>query len=373
MPLRFSIPLSVLLFAVPGMAQAQSAQDFQLPPAPTPSSSPQVQGPVDNEADIPIRPRAIPTARATPTPRPSATVRPAPTPTARPTATATPRPIPTSTRPAIPQQQPRPVASAPAQSREQPVETAPTQAPSPLPQSVPTDPAITGAAPPPSTTPAPSLENAEAQDQGNSRLLWLGGLAALIAAAVAVFAWRRRKIAAVPMTIERPQVDRTAAASMPIAEALVLKPEGIKLTRSFANATLAYRITLVNRAKHALRDLTIGGDLISAHGRAPMEEQIAGDATPLELRHTVDRIAPGQTVRLEGQMRLPLASVQVIRQGKSPLLIPLLRLRVDREGDAPLVKTFVIGQGSADGGRVQPFRLDEPPRTYQVIGQRELA
>ena len=38
-----------------------------------------------------------------------------------------------------------------------------------------------------------------------------------------------------------------------------------------------------------------------------------------------------------------------------------------------LVKTFVVGQGQPDGGRVQPFRLDEPPRSYAPIAQRELA
>ncbi len=82
---------------------------------------------------------------------------------------------------------------------------------------------------------------------------------------------------------------------------------------------------------------------------------------------------PGQSTALEGQVQLPLAQAQVVMQGRHPLLVPLLRVRVDGPGESALIKTFVVGQGLPDGGRVQPFRLDEPPRSYAPIAQRELA
>ncbi len=146
-----------------------------------------------------------------------------------------------------------------------------------------------------------------------------------------------------------------------------------KLTRSAMFATLKYRLTLINRTDSALNDVTIGVDLVSAHSGTPMENQVATPATILEPRHTLARIAPRQTVAVEGQVQLPLSAAQVIMQGRHPLLVPLMRVRVDGAGEDALVKTFVVGQGQPDGGRVQPFRLDEPPRSYAPIAQRELA
>ena len=54
------------------------------------------------------------------------------------------------------------------------------------------------------------------------------------------------------------------------------------------------------------------------------------------------------------------------------LLVPLLRSLIDGAGDAPQVKTFVIGQGVEDGGRVAPFRLDEGLRSWSPVAARAL-
>ncbi len=147
----------------------------------------------------------------------------------------------------------------------------------------------------------------------------------------------------------------------------------VKLTRSAVYATLKYRLTLVNRTDGPLADVRIGIDLSSAHAGAPMEEQVATDTTRLETRHVLPRISPRQNVSVDGEVKLPLAAAQIIRQGRLPLLVPLMRVRVDGAGEDALVKTFVVGQGGAQGGRVQPFRLDEAPQSYQPIAQRELA
>ena len=93
----------------------------------------------------------------------------------------------------------------------------------------------------------------------------------------------------------------------------------------------------------------------------------------LDQRHLVARISPRQSVTLEGQVQLALAGAHVIRQGRYPLLVPLLRVRIDGPGEGAVLKTFVVGQGTPGGGRVQPFRLDEGPRSYTPIAQRELA
>ena len=165
----------------------------------------------------------------------------------------------------------------------------------------------------------------------------------------------------------------TRAPVPPAADALTIRCETEKLTRSAVFATLKYRLTLVNRTDSALNDVAIGLDLVSAHSGAPMEEQVATSATALETRHNLPRIAPRQNVTVEGQVQLPLAGAQVIFQGRHPLLVPLMRVRVDGAGERALVKTFVVGQGVPNGGRVQPFRLDEAPRSYSPIAHRELA
>ena len=373
-PIR--LPLLALVAALPAPLMAQSAQDFSLPPAPAPSATPQVQGPVDTESGVvPIRPRAIRTATPTPTPVPTPTpsaaaaAEPARTPEARATSTTGPaaRPAPSVAA------SPRPTLVPRA------IETAPVVAPpaQEFPPVQPTDGSDPISAPPPAPDIAQPLEPAEVAtgDTDSGNWTWLAALAAALAAvAIGLIAWRRRSTNAAPPEIERPVVaPRGAAPPIAVADALTVRLAAEKLTRSAMFATLKYRLTLVNRADSALSDVSVGIDLVSAHSGAPMEEQVATPATILETRHTLARIAPRQNVAVEGEVKLPLSAAQVIMQGRHPLLVPLMRVRVDGAGDQALVKTFVVGQGQPDGGRVQPFRLDEPPRSYAPIAQRELA
>lgn len=364
---RLRTSILALALALPSPVLAQSVQDFQLPPAPAPTSNPQVEGPVDTESGpVPVRPRAIPTAR--PTQRPAITL-PVPTPTPTPTAARAPA-TQTPGRGASPAR-PRPRAAVTAEAPPiAPRETAPIEPPAAT--GVPTPPPI----PPDTATRVDpdSIATVDAEETGGGWvwLLGLGVLAALVAGGLLL--WRRRRDSLPPPAIEPPLARSVpAAASTAPGQPLTLRAEAVKLTRSFAFATLDYRLTLTNRTGQAISGLAIAGDLVSAHGGAPMEEQVALATTELPARHTVARLAPGQSQQLTGQVQLPIGAAQVIRQGRLPLLVPLLRVRVDGAGAEPLVRTFVIGQGVPDGGRLQPFRLDEGPRSYQPIAQRELA
>lgn len=372
MTLRFRLPLLALALSLPVPALAQSAQDFTLPPAPTPTASPQVQGPVDTESGVvPVRPRVI--ATATPTPRPTPTPAPVLTPeatiTAPATATTAPRARPTAG--ATPQ------ATTPARSVEaasaSPDDTPQVLPPSETAGSVNSLPQPTAAAP--SQSPSPAGEPLD-PGGGDFDWTWLAALLGVLAVIVGgFFVWRRRQASAVPPAIEKPVVAASPkpAVAVPAGDPLTIRLTAEKLTRSAMFATLKYRLTLVNRTDAALTDVTVGTDLVSAHSGAPMEQQVATAATPLETRHTLARIAPRQNVAVEGEVKLPLGAAQVIMQGRHPLLVPLMRVRVDGAGDTAVLKTFVVGQGQPDGGRVQPFRLDEPPRSYAPIAQRELA
>ncbi len=365
MHLRTRISLLALVATLPAMVQAQSVNDFSLEPAPSASGTPQAQGPADTRQGVEIGPRAVNTPAPTPTPTPSS--RPAPS---APVQQPSPRPSPPR---AVPQASPLPTATPRSveivteQAGAEPVRASTPSIDEPTPDSTVSSPSVPELSP---ATPA-AAESGESDDG----LPWLpiGGAALLALLGAGFFAWSRRRETIVP-DIERPVVGGAGhERTVPLAEALSIRIENEKLIRSAAYATLKYRMTLINRTNASLADVTVGIDLVSAHGSAPMEDQIATSGTALEKRHDIARISPRQSVTVAGQVQLPLAQAHVIRQGRHPLLVPLMRVRVDGPGEEALLKTFVVGQGMPDGGRVQPFRLDEAPRSYEPIAQRELA
>lgn len=358
--------------AMPGALSAQDApplRDFSLPPAPTPTARPQVQGPVDPDAPVPATPRVIaPRVTATPSPRPVIRL-----PEPVPAATANPRPpavAPANSAAAnATPTRPPPPAAIPAERASQPTFA---QEPIPTPPIASAPQATDAASPLPSAIPAaPDAP----REQGNSLAPFL--LAALgIAAAIGGAAWWRRRRAAVqPAAIERPLVpanddDGAGAAGR---DPLKIELAAVKLTRSFMNATLSYRITLHNRSGAALANVAVAGELIGAHGSQPLESQIASSGTVLPELHRVERLSPGQSRTVDGTMTLPVGAITPIRQGPAALFVPLLRLVVTGDGVEPLARTFVVGQpGVGQTGRLTPFRLDEPPRSYQPLGQRAL-
>lgn len=383
MHLRFRLPSTAfaLLFAlgmvVPSEAAAQSVEDYRLPTAPTPTANPSVQGPVDTESGIiPVRPRVIPTAR----PSPSATapivlpeVRPTPAPRAAPPPAGSLQravnPAParvtaqTPSRPAGVQQA-SPAQQEPDLPATPPIDQVPI---------APADPVVPAALPAPSlpaaSSPAGVPATADADAGEGFPLAAMAGLAALLVAAGAFFVLRRRRPDGMVPEIERPQVGTGPSAGLADFQ---LAADAVKLTRSMAYATLDYQVTLFNRAASAACDIVLSADLVTAHGGAPMESQLASTAQSLEQRHVFARISPGQTVRHQGKLQIPLAQARIIRQGSASLIVPLLRVRLDREGDGPVVRTFVIGQGIPGGERVAPFRLDDGPRSYAPVAARAL-
>ncbi len=365
MSFAFRIFPAAVTALLPAAAVAQSVNDFSLEPAPTPSATPQAQGPADTRSGIEIRPRAV----NTPAPTPSTANTPTPTPT--PTADS-PRPEPLPVQPE-PRAVPLPTVTPRA------IETAPVSPPVPSPtppQAQPSDTLVPSVAQPNSAVPSSDAAGPGSDESADAtvRWPWLAGAAALLALLGAgLLLWRRRRSVEVPV-IERPVVAGAGPAeALPLAEVVQIRVENEKLIRSAAYATLKYSVTLINRTDAALTELAIGLDLVSAHAEAPMEDQVATLQSVLEQRHDVARLSPRQSMTLTGQVQMPLATAHVIRQGRFPLLVPLLRLRIDRAASDAVVKTYVVGQGTPEGGRLQPFRLDEGPRSYAPIAQREIA
>lgn len=358
--IRLASALSVLalLAAAPAVAQ-QSARDFQLPPAPTPTQESRVQGPVDTEGAVPIRPRAIETA-------PAATPAPAPAASSAPTIVL---PAPAATSAATSARAPEMAAPRPTPRM---AETGVPPVPTPLAPIGPPSRAASAPPPLPAASAPVSRSPVLAPTEKESSLSWVWiGLGLAVAAGAGLFVLRRRRAAPETPTILAPLAASPAAPHTP-AEALAISVEAVRMDRSVMNATVGYRVTLRNRTAQALGGLAIEADLVSASADRPAESQLASPGQALTPRHTAERLAPGQSLRFEGQVRLPLAEASAVWQGRVGLLVPLLRVRATAAGAAPVATTLVIGRSEGAAARPQPFRLDEPPRSYAPLAQRTL-
>jgi hypothetical protein len=152
-----------------------------------------------------------------------------------------------------------------------------------------------------------------------------------------------------------------------------LRLEPLRLSVSLVNATLQYRLTVINNAETAFGTVAIAADMIGAHASIPTEVQLAQDGTTLEPRHRLQVLLPGESAELRGELRLPLAAVTPIRSGIATLLVPLVRVRAEAEA-ITLTQTFVVGETpDVAGAPLRPFRLDTGPRIFGAVSQRAIA
>ena len=395
-----------LLFFAATAAHAQSVSDYQLPPDPnaTPTARPQAQGPIDLEGENRSAPRVIlpPTATPTPavTPRPSASPRASETPRPQPSATRSARPnLPTSDAPVSTREvlaEPAPRASAPARATADSQDTAAGSAPG---DTVVVDTGAQETAPEPDAAlPANVLPEtgpeeaaqpldafgASSENGGTPGWLWgalMAGLALLLGAVILFAAhWRKRARADVetaPTELSGPplrEISKHSALPPLGAASLGIEAHATTLSRSVVNATVAYRLTIVNRGRAPISQVRIAGDLTTAHGRVPTSQQVADPDHSYPELHTIDHLDPGERAVIRGELRLPLREVRALQQGQVPVFVPLMRLTVQAAEQKPSAYTFVIGTKPAGtAARPAPFRLDEGPRTYSQLTTRALA
>lgn len=362
-----ALALACALPAAPLLAQ--SVSDFRLPPA-RPTPTPRAPGPVDSDNPVVAAPRPTPT----PTPTPTATQ----TPTPAPAASAQPSPARTPT--ARPSAAPRGVAPAPG-GLATPTSPTPDAAIAPAPLVFPTGSSLT-------PLPQSAAPMAEASDGNGATPPLLGGGALLLAALGGLVWWRRRlaerepEIDFEPPVVTRPEPDvRVPAAPavtpsapppVPVDAVLAITLDATRLSATLLNTTLQYSLRLTNNTAAPIGPITVSGDMVAAHATLPVEQQLGLSGQRLERRHETAALAPGESVTLGGEIRLPLAAISPIRAGSAALFIPLARFRAEAPGVA-VAHTFVVGEAPevADAA-LRPFRLDLGPRVYSRIGQREV-
>ena len=145
-----------------------------------------------------------------------------------------------------------------------------------------------------------------------------------------------------------------------------------RLMRSVMMLTLKFDVQLANRQEHALRDIRMSAELISARRGLSMELQTASAGSSLQRIGQAARIGPNQTGTIRGQLQMPIGDFEVFRQGQIPFCVPILLLRLEAEGIEPQHHTFLIGLAPTQpDGRVQPLPLSGPPGGYDgVIAKR---
>lgn len=159
---------------------------------------------------------------------------------------------------------------------------------------------------------------------------------------------------------------------------LAIQLEAQNLNCSLVYASLAYRLALTNQAQTETGPLRIFGDIISAHASLSQRDQLSLVGAP--KLHDLASIPPGESVTVSGQLRMAMAQITPIQQGRAPLFVPLARFQVaqadavaaEAQSDAPATtRVFVVGQAAeSPGGGLRPFRLDQMPGTVRELDQR---
>jgi hypothetical protein len=219
---------------------------------------------------------------------------------------------------------------------------------------------------------------------------WIAAAAGLIALLGGWLVWRRRETEAAgaepaswsepapPEPLPPPAATPDLAPPTPQLESLPPAPiamrlEARHLSRAMINASLAYRLTLINLSDAPLGPLRIAGDIVSAHASLSAREQLAPADAALAAIFDVPELAPGESISFTGELRLPIASILPIHSGGARMFVPLARFRAEIGNGGTTTQVFVIGQtGEAPGGALRPFALDRGPGIDREIGQREL-
>ncbi|WP_336951810.1 hypothetical protein [Sphingobium aromaticivastans] len=391
MGFRFSLMLAApLLLAAPALAQQENGTEpvFNLPRTTQPqTTNPDRQGP---ELDV---------FRGAPT-----TVTPPPvvTPTIQVPPAATPAPQPT------PQQQPRPAEARrspqPAPQSQTPPASAPPSEPAPAPEAVENQslpPADNGAAPAPEAAPlAPAEEPAPYWP-------WIAAAAAGAVLLIGAFLWLRRRkpeeidepyyepepappaprpaqpkaTPAPPPAPAKPESTPAPAASERPWLDLAMEVQAARLT--LMGATIGYTLTLHNRGNRAAEDILVRSLIANADAQQQtLFQQFFAGETGLPV-HSIVSIAPGETQKLTGEMRLNAQEIAAIQMGQRALLIPLIAfdaqyrwtdLAGDSEGTGRTGGAFIVGEEQTPPvERLSPFRLDLGPRQYRTPGSRATA
>jgi hypothetical protein len=332
---------------------------------------------------------SLPGQRTTP---PAATPTPA---TTNPPAAA-PR-TPPAAAPRNPVRTPDPASGRPAPRPAAPrSDTAPSpaQAPSPTGSEAapPADlPAPVQTAPPPLAEPKPAEPVAASPEVQGGSWFWPAAGGALVALLAAFLLLRRRRARAELESARdsardelggalsgaaAPEPEPKAAAAPPAPRPwleLDIVPERAAATD--AEAYVRYALALTNKGDSEARNIRIDPRLFNAGAEGEMMDFFQG---PIHEQsgspHIV--IAPGQTLRLNGEVAMPRADLREIEMAGRRIFVPMVAINVAYDwaggGGGRTSRSWLVGrEAETPSEKMGPFRLDLGPRIYRSVGRRE--
>ena len=149
---------------------------------------------------------------------------------------------------------------------------------------------------------------------------------------------------------------------------------------SLMGVTIAYGLLLHNRGVRPAQDVLVRG--IIGNGGANQQALLDGffiGETGLPL-HAAVALAPGETLRLDGELRLAPDQIVPVPMGDRSLLIPIAAFDVTYQvNDAAddkgrTARAFIVGQEQEPPAeRLAPLRFDQGPRQYRRPAARAAA
>ncbi|MET0370588.1 MAG: hypothetical protein ABW039_04330 [Sphingobium sp.] len=150
---------------------------------------------------------------------------------------------------------------------------------------------------------------------------------------------------------------------------------------SLAGATIGYALVVENRGTIAAEEVIIRGLITGADAsqQAVLAGFLAREAgVPI---HALPMIAPGESHRLAGELRIAGGDIVPTQAGDRQLLVPLIGFDADYRwagegtgGAGRTARAFVVGQEQdPPTDRLSPLRLDLGPRQFRNPGCRATA
>ena len=174
---------------------------------------------------------------------------------------------------------------------------------------------------------------------------------------------------AAPARNEIPTINRSGPVKLEFV------PLGAETT--LFNAVIAYRLNVINSGDQPIRNIAVHALVEQARGDMMQQIPALEGADLLPWRHNHDSIEAGSSQVFEGELRLPLNTIEPIQVSGRFLFIPVTHFWIGyTEPDATrfaATRSFIIGEESTPPThKVAPIRLELGPRKIKIVGQRPL-
>jgi hypothetical protein len=142
-----------------------------------------------------------------------------------------------------------------------------------------------------------------------------------------------------------------------------------------AEAVVHYALTVTNQGEAEARNIRIDPRLFNAGAEGDLAAFLQG---PIHEQSGSPQvvIAPGGSLKLNGQVAMPKAELQEIEMAGRRIFVPMVAINVAYDwaggGSGRTSRSWLVGrEAETPQAKMGPFRLDLGPRIYRSVGRRE--